>query len=55
MAIDNVLWSGAVADPKIQDDDTKALRAISAKAHADARVDIAMATIADGLYLAHKR
>lgn len=55
VAIDNVLWSGAVVDPKVQDDDTKALRAISAKLHADARVDIAMATIADGLYLARKR
>lgn len=55
IAIDNVLWSGAVADPKIQDPDTNALRAISAKLHADARVDVAMATIADGLYLARKR
>jgi caffeoyl-CoA O-methyltransferase len=55
IAIDNVLWSGAVVDPKVQDDDTKALRAISAKLHGDTRVDIAMATIADGLYLARKR
>jgi predicted O-methyltransferase YrrM len=54
-AIDNVLWSGAVVDDKVQDADTQALRAISAKLHADARVDIAMATIADGLYLARKR
>ena len=55
IAIDNVLWSGAVVDPKVQDADTNALRAISAKLHADARVDVAMATIADGLYLARKR
>jgi caffeoyl-CoA O-methyltransferase len=55
IAIDNVLWSGAVADHKVQDDDTRALRAISAKLHADSRVDVAMTTIADGLYLARKR
>lgn len=55
IAIDNVLWSGAVIDPKVQDNDTKAIRAINAKLHGDTRVDVAMATIADGLYLAHKR
>jgi predicted O-methyltransferase YrrM len=55
VAVDNVLWSGAVIDPKVQDDDTKAIRAINAKIHADPRVDVAMATIADGLYLARKR
>jgi predicted O-methyltransferase YrrM len=55
VAIDNVLWSGAVIDDKVQDADTKAIRAINAKLHADARVDIAMATIADGLFLARKR
>lgn len=55
IAIDNVLWSGSVIDAQIQDPDTKAIRAINAKLQADARVDIAMATIADGLFLARKR
>jgi predicted O-methyltransferase YrrM len=55
IGIDNVLWSGAVVDGAVQDADTKAIRALNAKIHADPRVDVAMATIADGLYLARKR
>ena len=55
VALDNMLWSGAVADPKISDADTSALRALNAKIHADPRVDMALATVGDGVMLARKR
>ncbi len=55
IALDNMLWSGAVADPSITDADTSALRALNAKIQADERVDMALATIADGVMLARKR
>ncbi|HTP78639.1 MAG TPA: class I SAM-dependent methyltransferase [Rhizomicrobium sp.] len=55
IALDNMLWSGAVADPKIADADTSALRALNAKIHDDPRVDMALATIGDGVMLARKR
>ncbi len=52
---DNVLWSGAVADPAVQDDNTRALRALAAHVRQDARVDEVMLAVADGLLLARKR
>jgi predicted O-methyltransferase YrrM len=55
IAIDNVLWSGAVADPANTDESTKALRALNIKIHGDSRVDMALATIGDGVMLAVKR
>ena len=55
IALDNMLWSGAVADPAITDADTSALRALNSKIQADERVDMALATIADGVMLARKR
>lgn len=55
IALDNMLWSGAVADPSIDDPDTSALRALNTKIQSDARVDMALATIADGVMLARKR
>ena len=48
IAIDNVLWSGAVADPANTEESTKALRALNIKIHGDLRVDMALATIGDG-------
>ena len=55
IAIDNVLWSGAVVDPKRNDVDTAALRALNLKIRDDARVDSALLTVGDGLTLARKR
>jgi predicted O-methyltransferase YrrM len=55
VAIDNVLWGGAVADPTKDDDSTKALRALNRKIHADARVTCAMLPVGDGLTLARKQ
>lgn len=52
---DNVLWSGQVADEQVQDEDTRALRALNAKLGTDMRVDIAMLPVADGLTIARKR
>lgn len=54
IAIDNVLWEGAVADPAIQDDNTKAIRAVNEKVYRDQRVEVSMLPIADGLTLARK-
>ena len=54
IAIDNVLWSGAVARPA-DSDDTRALQALNRKLHRDERVDIALLPIGDGLTLARKR
>ncbi len=53
--VDNVLWSGRVIDPKIVDEDTKAIRILNGKIQKDARVTQAMLPIGDGLTLARKR
>ncbi|MGH6870270.1 MAG: class I SAM-dependent methyltransferase [Rhizomicrobium sp.] len=55
IALDNMLWSGAVADPANMDPDTVVLRALNAKIHGDTRVDMALAAIGDGVMLARKR
>lgn len=55
IAIDNVLWSGRVADPSVTDDDTEAIRELNALIATDDRVDVAMLPIADGLMLARIR
>jgi predicted O-methyltransferase YrrM len=55
IAIDNVLWSGRVADPTDHDESTDAIRALNAKIAADERVDVVMLPIADGLTLARVR
>lgn len=53
--VDNVLWSGQVADPAFEDDDTVAIRALNKKIHADVRVSISLLPVADGITLALKR
>jgi caffeoyl-CoA O-methyltransferase len=55
VALDNMLYSGAVADDHVNDAAPKALRALNAKIHADSRVDMALTTIGDGMTLAVKR
>jgi len=55
IAIDNVLWSGRVADPSVNDDDTTAIRALNEKIAADERVDHVLLPIRDGLTLARVR
>ncbi len=55
LAVDNVLWNGAVADPAKTDADTTAIRALNARIRDDARVSMTMVPIGDGLTLARKR
>ncbi|MFN0043201.1 MAG: class I SAM-dependent methyltransferase [Alphaproteobacteria bacterium] len=55
VAIDNVLWSGKVADDKAHDKDTDAIRALNAKIAEDSRVTSCMLPIGDGLTLCRKR
>ncbi|MEH1871038.1 class I SAM-dependent methyltransferase [Nostoc sp.] len=55
IAIDNVLWSGQVADLQNQDESTQAIRALNEKLYHDERVTLSLVPIADGLTLAIKR
>jgi len=55
IAIDNVLWGGAVADPAVDDEDTSAIRALNRKLATDERVSVSLVPIGDGLTLARKR
>lgn len=55
IAVDNVLWSGRVADAGEQEPDTLALRAFNQQLRQDERVALSMIPIADGLTLALKR
>lgn len=55
IAVDNVLWSGSVADPSNREPDTEAIRDFNRKLHHDDRIELSMVPIADGLTLAVKR
>ena len=55
MLFDNMLWSGAVADPDVQDEDTAALRELAAFAKTDGRVDMALTAVGDGVLVCRKR
>ena len=55
MLLDNVLWSGSVADKSRSDDDIDALREVANAARGDDRFDIAFTTIGDGLLLCRKK
>jgi len=55
IAVDNVLWSGEVANEKARDELTVALREFNDRVHEDERVDIAMLSIGDGVTLALKK
>jgi predicted O-methyltransferase YrrM len=54
IAIDNTLWSGAVADPSQKDADTVALRQFNDALHGDPRVALSMLPLGDGVTLALK-
>jgi predicted O-methyltransferase YrrM len=54
IAVDNVLWDGAVIDPHRNDPDTEAIRLFNSNMLADQRVEICMVSIGDGLTLIRK-
>jgi caffeoyl-CoA O-methyltransferase len=55
IVVDNTLWGGSVADASVQDADTRAIRAFNERLKDDARVDLSLVPIGDGLTLARKR
>ncbi|MBD2451393.1 hypothetical protein H6G76_30575 [Nostoc sp. FACHB-152] len=55
IAIDNVLWSGRLIQPEIQDSATIAIREFNSKLAQDDRIDLSLIALADGLTLARKR
>jgi caffeoyl-CoA O-methyltransferase len=55
IAIDNVLWGGAVIDETVTDADTVALRTLNDDLAADPDLDVLMLTIGDGVTLVRKR
>ena len=55
IALDNVLWGGAVIDANDNEEDTVAIRAVNDTMLKDERFDISLVPIGDGLTLARKR
>lgn len=55
VAIDNVLWKGRVAYDEWRDETTEAVRAFNRSLHGDARIDLSLIPIGDGLTLARRR
>jgi caffeoyl-CoA O-methyltransferase len=55
IAIDNVLWGGAVADPGRDDPETRAIDALNRKLQTDSRVEPSLLPIGDGLTIALRR
>lgn len=55
IAVDNVLWSGRVADPADQSADTLAIRAFNSHVQGDERVDLSLIPISDGITICRKR
>ena len=55
LLVDNVLWSGAIADPEVDDENTTALRAFNDLVASDDRVDTVVLTAFDGLTIARRR
>ena len=53
--IDNTLWGGDVANIRIQDADTVAIRNLNLKLKQDSRVDMCLLPVADGLTLLRKK
>ncbi|MFI5023686.1 MAG: O-methyltransferase [Alphaproteobacteria bacterium] len=54
IAVDNVLWSGKVADARKKDADTRAIRAFNRRLKEDRRILLSMLPLGDGLSLALK-
>jgi predicted O-methyltransferase YrrM len=54
VVLDNMLRDGGVADPKVQDRGTKAVRALNKKIAGDKRVEAVLLPLADGVTVARK-
>ena len=55
IAIDNVLWSGRVADPNEKEAETVAIRKLNEKLYNDDRIDLSLLPLSDGLTLIRKK
>jgi predicted O-methyltransferase YrrM len=55
IAVDNVLWSGKVADSKVDDADTRALREFNDAVREDPRVEACLLTVGDGVMLMRRK
>lgn len=55
IAVDNVLWSGQVADASVDDADTAAIRDFNDRVCRDERVICVMTTVRDGVTLIRRR
>jgi len=55
LLVDNVLWSGEIADPEVSDANTTALRDFNELVASDDRVDTVVLTAFDGLTIARRR
>lgn len=55
IAVDNVFWSGRVADSSNQERLTQIIRDFNQKLHSDTRIELSILPIADGLTLAQKK
>jgi predicted O-methyltransferase YrrM len=53
--VDNVLWSGRVADPKAKEPETLVFKSLNDKLRKDDRVDISLLGIGDGVTVGRKR
>ena len=51
MILDNTLWSGRVADPNEDDENTRAIRAVNDRVKEDPRVENVLLTVRDGMNL----
>src|SRR3954454_9745783 len=51
MILDNTLWSGRVADPKEDDENTRAIRTVNDRILEDPRVNNVLLTVRDGMNL----
>lgn len=54
IVVDNVLWSGRVADASDRDESTQAIRAFNQALHHDDRIALSLVPVSDGLILAMK-
>ena len=51
IVVDNIFWNGAVLRADAQEKSTRAIRALAHKMHGDARINLAVLPIGDGMTL----